>query len=66
MNPCTGYQALAQDAAPAEHAYASFIAGRWAALQAEQLPMHYRTLVTHYETTPWAYKARQRLVSNMP
>ncbi|MDD2919770.1 hypothetical protein [Rhodoferax sp.] len=46
MNPCTGYQALAQDAAPAEHAYASFIAGRWAALQAEQLPMHYRTLVT--------------------
>lgn len=46
MNSCTGYQALAQDAAPAEHAYASFIAGRWATLQAEQLPMHYRTLVT--------------------
>jgi len=26
----------------------------------------YRTLVTHYETTPWAYRARQRLAANLP
>ncbi len=45
MTPCAGYDALAQDAAPAEQAYASFIAGRWDTLQATQLPMHYRALV---------------------
>ncbi|HSO44636.1 MAG TPA: hypothetical protein VLQ47_03865 [Rhodoferax sp.] len=42
---CAGYDALAQDAAPAEQAYASFIAGRWDTLQATQIPMHYRALV---------------------
>jgi outer membrane protein assembly factor BamD len=26
----------------------------------------YRTLVTHYETSPWAYRARQRLASDLP
>lgn len=26
----------------------------------------YRTLVTHYETSPWAYRAQQRLVSDVP
>ncbi|OGB39402.1 MAG: hypothetical protein A2461_05730 [Burkholderiales bacterium RIFOXYC2_FULL_59_8] len=46
MNPCAGYRAVAQDAAPAEQAYASFIAGRWDTLQAAQLPMHYHALVT--------------------
>lgn len=45
INPCTGYQALAQDAAPAEQAYARFIAGRWGRLETAQLPMHYRALV---------------------
>jgi len=46
MHPCAGYQALAQDAAAPEQAYASFIAGRWDTLQATQLPVHYRALVT--------------------
>lgn len=46
MSPCAAYHALAQDAAPAEQAYASFITGRWDTLQAAQLPVHYRVLVT--------------------
>lgn len=46
MDPCTGFETLAQDAAPAEQAYARFIAGRWDTLQAPQLPLHYRALVT--------------------
>ncbi|PKO62763.1 MAG: hypothetical protein CVU24_02715 [Betaproteobacteria bacterium HGW-Betaproteobacteria-18] len=45
ITPCEGYRNLAQDAAPVEQTYASFIAGRWAALDAAQLPMHYRALV---------------------
>jgi len=45
MTPCAGYDALAQDAAAAEQAYASFIAGRWSTLHAAQLPAHYRALV---------------------
>ncbi|MDI1246927.1 MAG: hypothetical protein PSV24_16170 [Rhodoferax sp.] len=44
--PCTAYHALAQDAVAADQTYASFIAGRWDTLQAAQLPMHYRALVT--------------------
>jgi len=46
MTPCAAYRALAQDAASAEQAYASFISGRWDTLQAAQLPLHYRALVT--------------------
>jgi hypothetical protein len=46
LAPCTGFEALAQDAAAAEQAYANLIAGRWATLQAAQLPAHYRALVT--------------------
>ncbi|MBE0472882.1 hypothetical protein [Rhodoferax sp.] len=46
LHPCTAYQALAQDAAAPEQAYASFIAGRWSTLEAAQLPVHYRALVS--------------------
>ncbi len=46
LAPCTGFEALAQDAAAPEQAYANLIAGRWATLQAAQLPVHYRALVT--------------------
>lgn len=45
MTPCAAYRALATDAAPAEQAYASFIAGRWTGLDTAQLPSQYRTLV---------------------
>ena len=54
ITPCAGYQALAQDAAPAEQAYASFIAGRWDRLQAAQLPVHYRALVSQTQAEPTA------------
>jgi hypothetical protein len=43
--PCTGYDALAVDAQPAEQAYASFIGGRWSGLDPALLPMAYRSLV---------------------
>ena len=45
LAPCTDYETLAQDAAPAEQAYASFIAGRWDTLQVAQLPLHYHALL---------------------
>ena len=54
MNPCAGYQALAQDAAPAEQAYASFIAGRWDTLPVAQIPAHYRALVSQTQGRPTA------------
>lgn len=50
MDPCAGFQALAQDAAPAEQSYARFIAGRWDALQAAHLPVHYHALVSQAQT----------------
>jgi hypothetical protein len=45
LQPCTGYDALAVDAQPAEPAYASFIGGRWSGLDPALLPMAYRSLV---------------------
>ena len=45
FSACTGYQALAADAQPAEQSYAAFLAGNWAHLRPEQLPPHYRGLL---------------------
>ena len=45
FGPCTGYDALASDAGPAERVYADFLAGRWDALDAAALPPQYRALV---------------------
>jgi hypothetical protein len=45
FSACTGYQALAADALPAEQHYADFLAGNWARLNPEQLPLPYRGLV---------------------
>jgi len=47
--PCAGYQALVEDAAPPERAYAQFLSGRWQGLDAQQLPGHYRALVTQVQ-----------------
>lgn len=38
---CPGYQAMKDGAAPAEQAYAEFLAGRWQGLDAQRLPPHY-------------------------
>jgi hypothetical protein len=46
LQPCTGYDALALDAKPAEQAYAAFISGRWSRLDPALLPTVYRSLVT--------------------
>ena len=45
FEPCTGFEALREDASPAERAYAAFLAGRWAELDAGLLPARYRPIV---------------------
>lgn len=45
FTPCAGYEALAQDAAPAERAYAAYIGGRWQGLNAGELPEHHRPVL---------------------
>jgi hypothetical protein len=45
LQPCAAYQALAEQAQPAEQAYAAFLSGRWSGLDPAQLPLHYRAWV---------------------
>lgn len=45
VEPCAGFEALAQDAAPAEQAYARYLAGTAQAADAELLPQVHRNLV---------------------
>ena len=45
LEPCAGYEALAQDAAPAERAYARYLAGQAGAADVELLPEQHRALV---------------------
>lgn len=42
--PCDGYARLAGDASPNDAAYARFLAGDWAGLDAKLLPAHYANL----------------------
>lgn len=44
LEPCAGYDALAQDAAPAESAYARYLAGQASAADAALLPQQHRAL----------------------
>jgi len=41
---CAGYQSLAQDALPAERAYAAYLDGQWAGLDVAQLPAQHRAI----------------------
>lgn len=67
MNPCAGFEAVAQDAAPAEQAYASFITGRWDTLPAPKLPLHYRALVTQAQAAAKLItKTEQRINTPVP
>jgi hypothetical protein len=43
---CTGFDAIAEDADPAERSYAAYIAGRWQGIDVALLPAHHRGLVT--------------------
>jgi hypothetical protein len=45
VEPCTGFDVLAQDAAPAEQAYARYLAGTAQAADAALLPEAHRSLV---------------------
>lgn len=45
FEPCTGFQAIAQDTGPTERSYAAYIAGRWQDLDQAQLPAHHRAVV---------------------
>jgi hypothetical protein len=45
IEPCTGFDAVAQDAEPAERAYAAFLAGRATAADSVQLPEQHRAFV---------------------
>lgn len=42
---CPGFEALAQDATPTEHAYAAYLAGRWQGIDAALLPEQHRAVV---------------------
>ncbi|NHZ35690.1 hypothetical protein [Massilia rubra] len=42
---CPAFEALAQDATPAERAYAAYLAGRWDGLDAGLLPEQHRAVV---------------------
>ncbi len=44
LEPCQGYEALAQDAAPKEQAYASYLAGQVTAAQIPLLPAQHQAL----------------------
>jgi ABC-type amino acid transport substrate-binding protein len=46
FGPCSGFEAIAEDAGPAERSYAAYIAGRWQGLDPALLPVHHRALVT--------------------
>lgn len=62
--PCSGFEALASQAAPAELAYADFIRGRWDTLDAALLPAHYQALVTQVQreaATPGSTQPESRL-----
>jgi hypothetical protein len=45
FEPCTGFEALREDAPTAERAYADFLAGRWGEIDPALLPAQYRAIV---------------------
>ncbi len=56
FGPCIGFDAIAEDADPAERAYASYISGRWQGLDPALLPAHHRALLN--TTVPADGKSR--------
>lgn len=54
LDNCAAYQPLAQDAGPQERAYASFLTGQWAGLDAALLPEQHRALVLKAAANPSA------------
>ncbi|MDP2000456.1 MAG: hypothetical protein Q8K22_12815, partial [Rhodoferax sp.] len=52
LDHCAAYEPLAQDAGPQERAYASFLTGQWAGLDAALLPEQHRALVLKVAASP--------------
>jgi hypothetical protein len=46
FEPCSGFDAIAEDADPGERAYAAYIAGRWQGVDPALLPAQHRALLT--------------------
>jgi hypothetical protein len=61
IEPCTGFDALAQDAEPAERAYAAFLAGRATAADGPQLPEQHRAFVQASATPASDLAALERM-----
>jgi len=62
--PCSGFQALADQAGAAEHAYADFIRGRWTGIDAALLPVQYQGLVAQLQREEAAPESRLRQISD--
>jgi len=67
FEPCTGFEALREDAPPPERAYAAFLAGRWDPLDVGLLPARYRPIVQSGTASTAALEAledpRSRLIA---
>lgn len=59
--PCTGFEALREDAPPAEAAYADWLAGQASAAQAALLPAAYRAIAAANAAAPAAADATAAL-----
>lgn len=59
--PCTGFEALREDAPPAEAAYADWLAGQASAAQAALLPAAYRAIAAANAAAPAAADAAAAL-----
>ena len=60
---CPGFAAVAQDATPAEHAYAQYLAGHWDGLDAALLPEQQRAVVQGKGTLAAIVDPLSRLVA---
>ena len=60
--PCTGFEALREDAPPAEAAYADWLAGQASAAQAALLPAAYRAIAAANAAAPAAADAAAALM----
>jgi hypothetical protein len=51
FSPCTGFQAIAEDAGPNERAYAAYLTGHWEGIDPALLPIQHRAMLTMKITT---------------
>ncbi len=63
LEPCTGFEALREDAAPAERAYANYLAGRLQPQDAALLPPLHREVAAGATTLPEGADPLSRLVA---